>query len=241
MALEELDDLVNSFSEANRAKVRELLAADQSAQAALTNRETVFKAFTTGDLESLPKPAVAAPPAAAPSVDLAALETRLNERFSGLFKAPEFQAAVDARAKELADEAVKAARPQLIGQGAELADTIASIRESHLQEFGERLDSAAFKKYFADNATKFAGDLQSGYDAYVGEKRVQKKIADAVAADRATRATNQVPGSALPESDSVGGAMLRHNMERTGGKVDSAQDADAAARAFSAMRSGWTQ
>lgn len=244
MPIEELDSLLNSFAEADRASVREIIARNPGAQAQLETRETIHRAFTAGDMDSLAAivvpPAVVTPPVVVPpSADLASLDARLNDFRSSLFKAPEFQSAVDARAKELAKAAVDEARASIVGTGMKLSAEISDIRESHFQEFGKRLDNAAFEKYFIDNGSNFDGSLTKAHDAFVGEERVQKRIADGIAEDRKVRATGQVPGTALPESDSVAGHMLKHNIERTGGKVESGPDANAAAIAFEQMRRGW--
>jgi hypothetical protein len=65
------------------------------------------------------------------------------------------------------------------------ADELAVIRETHREEFGEKLDKAAFEKFVLDAqdpTTKRSpyATLTAAYDAMVSQKRIDKKIADGI-------------------------------------------------------------
>lgn len=249
MALEELDELLNSFAEADRPAMREALTRNPNAATLLTTQNTVYKAFVDGDPVRIASAAAAATPPAtvqpppvhtpALGIDLAALDARLDGFKKSMFESPEFNTAVEARAKTIAEAALATARPQLIGQGAELADEIASIRESHRAEFNEPLDSTKFKEFFGANAAQYGNKLSAGYAAFVQQKRTDKQIADGIAAGLAARATNDVPGTSLPASDSPLSGFIDFNVKKNGGTAPTA-DANDAAKAFNAMRVGWT-
>jgi hypothetical protein len=256
----ELDELINSFSESDRETARALLERNASVQSRLASRETVYRAFVDGDPAAVTAaaqqqqaitPAVAAQPisaSAAPSpasITLDQITTLLNERIRGVYSAPEFTSAVESRAQAIATSALAAERASLIGQGAEIADQLYSIRASHSREFGEELDSAAFKTFFQSSGTRYGNQLQPAYDAFVGEKRIAKREADAFARGQAAAATTNVPGSTLtatgPNSSPLS-AFIDHNVRTiTPNATAPSADADKAAQAFSAMRSQWTQ
>lgn len=249
MALEELDELLNSFAEADRASAREMLTRNPSAAALLASQNTVYKAFVDGDPVKLQTAAAAAsvtPAAAAPAavsspamIDLAALDARLSSFKTDMFKSPEFTSAVEERAKQIAEQALNTARPQFIGQGAELADEIASIRESHRAEFNEPLDSAKFKEFFAANGARYGNKLTDCYSGFVQEKRIEARIKKGVDEGLAAQATSNVPGSSLPASDTPLRNFIDFNVKQSGSKTPGA-DADEAAKAFAAMRGNWT-
>jgi hypothetical protein len=248
MAFEELDELLNSFAEADRPAMRDALTRNPNAATLLTSQHTVYKAFVDGDpvrlqsaATSVTPPAVTAPVVSAPAlgIDLAALDARLDGFRKSMFESPEFGTAVETRAKQIAEQALATARPQLIGQGAELADEIASIRENHRAEFNEPLDSAAFKTFFQANAAQYGNKLSAAYAAFVADKRLEKIKADSFAAGQAAAATNNVPGTSLPASDSPLAGFIDYNVKQSGGKAPTA-DANDAAKAFQAMRGNWT-
>lgn len=248
MALEELDELLNSFNESDRAAARDLLTRNGNAAARLTTQETVYRAFVDGDptrlaaaAASATPPAVVQPPTATPpplGIDLAALDARLDGFRKNMFESPEFTTAVEARAKAIADAQIAAAAPGQIGRSAKIADTIASIRENHRAEFGEPLDSTKFEEFFAKEGALYGNDLVKSHAAFVLQKRTDKQIADGIAAGLAAAATNNVPGTSLPASDSPLSGFIDYNTKKNGGTAPSA-DANDAANAFNAMRVGW--
>jgi hypothetical protein len=265
----ELDDILNSFSEADRPAMREMLTRNPAATSTLTSRETVYKAFVDGDPAKIQQaqaeaaaaaaraaasatgtnspatnPNPPASPTSAVSLGLDQINALLNERVKSFTTSPEFQSAVDARAKEIADQQLKAERANIIGAGAEISDTISSIRESHLREFNEPLDSVKFREYYAAEGPKHGNRLQETYDAFVNEKRIEKRIADGVKAGLEAQATAAVPGSAVP---GVGNPMAPNFVDFNVRKIDPnatvtpSADADKAVQAFAQMRGGWTQ
>jgi len=254
--LSELDDLINSFAEGDRQAARDLLTRNQSAQSLLATQHTVYRAFVDGDpariAAAVPPPAAAAPPATVtpPAVTAPATQsvgltldqvsTLLNERLASVYKAPEFLTAVEARAKEIATAALTAERPNLIGQGAEIADQLYSIRSSHSREFSEELDSAKFKEFFMANGAKFANSLTAAYDSFVSEKRIEARIKAGVEAGLAARETSAVPGTSLPGGTSPLSGFIDFNVKKTTPAATLSEDVNKAAQEFSAMRANWT-
>jgi hypothetical protein len=249
MAFEELDELLNSFAEADRPAMRDALTRNPNAATLLTSQHTVYKAFVDGDPVRLasaassvtPPPAVVPPPAATQplGIDLAALDARLAGFQRSMFESPEFGTAVEARAKQIADAAIAAVTPNLIGRGAKIADTIATIRESHRAEFGEPLDSAKFEEFYAKEGPVYGNDLVRSHAAFVSEKRIEARVKKGVDEGLAAAATNNVPGTSLPASDSPLAGFIDYNVKQSGGKAPTA-DANDAAKAFQAMRGNWT-
>jgi hypothetical protein len=260
----ELADLLSSVAEADRPAMREMLTRNPSAASLLTSRETVYKAFVDGDPTKLaaataavsanpnpanpanPNPAANANPAQTNPVSLGLdqINALLTEKVKGVYTSPEFAAAVAVEAEKKAKTLFESERANVIGRSAEISDTITSIRESHLREFSEPLDSAAFKEFYAKEGPKYGNDLQGSYNAYVSEKRTAKKIADGIAAGLAARATADVPGSTVPTTNnSLGPNFVDHNMKviSPAGTAAPSVDADKAAQAFASMRQGWTQ
>lgn len=254
----ELDDLINSFAEADRPAARDLYTRNQAAASLAASQSTVYKAFVDGDPArmaaataaavpaAVAPPVAAAPPAAvappAPvGVTLDQLTTLLNERLASTYTSPAFLTAVEARAKEIADQQITASRPALIGQGAEIADQLYSIRSSHSREFSEELDSAKFKEFFVANGAKFANSLTDAYDSFVGEKRVEARIKRGVEEGLAARETSAVPGSSLPgqSNPSPLSRFVDFNTQITKPAATPTADVDKAAQAFSQMHGGW--
>jgi len=259
-----LDDLLNTFAEADRPAARDLITRNAAAQSHLTSRETVYRAFVDNDPVKLqqaaagaagsqnppvvaaqPNPANPANPPASPlSVSLDQVSALFNEKVKSVYTSPEFTAAVETLAEKKAQAKFEAERANVIGAGAEISDTISSIRENHLREFNEPLDSAKFREYYAAEGPKHGNRLLDTYNAYVSEKRTEKKIADGIAAGLAAQATASVPGSAVPGvGNPLAPNFVDHNMKviSPAGTAAPSADADKAAQAFAQMRQGWTQ
>lgn len=256
----ELGDLLASFAEADRPAIRTLLTNNPSAAAVLTSQKTIYDAFIGGDPVKIASAQAAAeaarvtppaviPPAATPpanqiSLGLDQITTMLNERVNAIYTSPAFTAAVDTLAEKKAKTMFESERANVIGRSAEISDTITSIRESNLREFNEPLDSVAFKTFYAAEGPKFGNDLLKTYDAYVQQRRIDKKIADGVAAGLAAQATGNVPGTSVP---TVNNPMAPNFVEFNSKIVTPAAsaapsaDVDKAAQAFANMRQGWTQ
>jgi hypothetical protein len=257
----ELDDLLNTLAETDRPAMRDLLTRNPNAASVLVSQKTVYDAFVGGDPVKMAAAVAsgtttttpttpttpATPPSASPQsigLGLDQISALLNERIKSVYTSPEFTTAVETLAEKKAQAKFEAERANVIGAGAEISDTISAIRESHLREFGEPLDSAAFKTYYAAEGPKHGNRLQETYDAFVGEKRVEKRIADGVKAGLEAAATSAVPGSAVP---GVGNPMapnfVDYNLKviSPAGTAAPSADVDKAAQAFASMRQGWTQ
>lgn len=260
----ELDDILDSFAETDRPAMREMLTRNPSAASVLTSQKTVYDAFVGGDQAKLAAAAAAAvatpgtvtPPASSTTppasttnpanigLGLDQITALLNERVKGVYSSPEFISAVEALAEKKAQAKFESERANVIGRSAEISDTITVIRETHLREFNEPLDSTAFKTYFAAEGPKYGNDLLGTYNAYVAKKREDKRVADGIAAGLAAAATSAVPGSAVP---GVGNAMAPNFVDFNVKRIDPnatvvpSADADKAAQAFATMQTGWKQ
>ena len=241
----ELDDILNSFSEADRPAMRTLLTNNPTALTQLSSAATVYKAFVDGDTATLSAiaPAATNPPAAQPiSLGLDQINALLSERDKKLWTSPEFTTAVDTMAEKKAKAMFESERANVIGRSAELSDTIASIRETHLREFNEPMDSAAFKTFFQAEGTKYGNDLTGSYNAFVAKKREDKRVADGIAAGLAAAATNNVAGSSVPTTHNpLSPNFVDFNVQRIGTTVTPTVDVDKAAQVFATMQRGWTQ
>jgi len=252
MPIPELDDLFNFVtSSEDRTTLESLLQRNPAAQAALTGRETVYRAMIQGDdaalnqLTQQQRAAAAAATRPTPaSLDLAALDAALSSRVPSMFKSyldtPEAQAVIDARAESRAKALLAASEGQILGRAANLSDEIYSIRRHHSQEFSEELDTPAFTKFMEDNGgpNKF-GSLTKAHDQFVQQKRIDAAIKKGIEEGRAAQQTNEVPGTSLPTAGSPLGAMIRDNAKRTAAPDAGRGDAlDAAARAFRQLQIG---
>lgn len=259
-----LDELLNSFAEADRSVARDLLTRNANAATLLTSQKTVYDAFVGGDPAAMaraaasstnPNPNLVAnsnpanpnpanPNPASLGLTLDQVNALLGEKVKSIYTSPEFLAAVNTRAEEVAKTKFEAERANVIGRSAEISDTITSIRETHLREFGEPLDSAAFKTFYAAEGPKYGNDLLGSYNAFVAKKREDKRVADGIKAGLEAAATSSVPGSAVPGvSNPMAPNFVDFNVKRIdpNATVVPSADADAAAKAFSSMRTGWTQ
>ena len=230
MAFEELDDLLNSFSEADRPAMRAALERNTAAAERLTQRETVYKAFVDGDTNTLAK-VTSGTTTTSPAVDLDALNRSIDDRFGKIFDDPRFNTAVEARAKVLVETIAKETENRAVGRAAYVSDEIYTIRSTHAKEFGEELPRADFEKFVSDNKGKY-GSLAAAHDAFVSEKRIQKRIDAARAEGAAHRETNQVPGTSLPNSGTPAGMFIKSNPMNTTTQAARGDALDNAARAF---------
>lgn len=104
------------------------------------------------------------------------------------------------------------------------ADELAVIRETHREEFGDKLDKAAFEKFVVDAqdpTTKRSpyATLTDAYNAMVSEKRIAKKIADGVTEGvKQKTSASTVPGQTQTTSLSPAQqVMLKAKNESAGG------------------------
>lgn len=162
-------------------------------------------------------PPVVTPPAAAaaPSADNKAimdLLTGINKRLDTVVTADQLP--------KLGADLVNSAVERALKQSNELS----VIRETHREEFGEKLDTDAFEKFVNDNQdatthrNKYA-TLTDAYNGMVGEKRIANKIATGVA-DGIKQKTSaaSVPGQSQTTSLSPAQqVMLKAKNESAGG------------------------
>lgn len=231
--LEELDGLFNDLVEADRATMKAILERNEKAATRLGQRETVYTAFVDGDtikLAALTTPAVTTTPA----VDLDSINRGLDERMGKFFDDPRFDTAVERRAKVLAEQMSKDAENRAVGRAAYVSDEIYTIRSTHAKEFGEELPRADFEKFVTDNQGKY-GSLAAAHDAFVSEKRIQKRVDAARAEGMAARQTNEVPGTSLPSSP-VAQMFIKSNPTVSGVAAGRGDALDAASLAFRELR-----
>lgn len=240
MAIEELDDLLNSFAEADRATVKEILGRNKDAESRLTSQNTVYKAFVDGDTKALAN--ATTPTVTSPTLDLTQLDSHLETWSDRLWTSPKFTEAVETRAKTLAQTMVKEAEDRAVARSAYVSDELYSIRAAHAREFGEEMDSKAFETFVKDNTGKYAS-LTAFHDAMVSEKRIEARVKKGVKEALSAQQTSEVPGTSLPTSPTPLGQLIRHNMERTGAKDDASRGPaiDSAAKAFRELQVGRTQ
>lgn len=72
------------------------------------------------------------------------------------------------------DDATKA-RPEILAASLKLSDDYAEIRETHREEFGERLNRPEFEK-FVEGARGRYPSLKDAHDAFVNEKRIEVRV-----------------------------------------------------------------
>lgn len=236
MAIEELDDLLNTFAEADRPAMRAAIERNQPAMDRLTTQKTVYDAFIGGDADALARATAAKPAVSSPAIDLDALNRDIDTRMGKIFDDPRFATAVETRAKTLAEAAVAAARQNIIGAGAEIADQIYQIRSTHKAEFGVELDRAKFDPFFTENAAKYGHNLKLAYDAFVNEDRINKRVEAARAEGAAHRATTEVPGGSQPGVGTPLRGFMDKNPMNNGGAAARGDAIDAAANAFRTLR-----
>jgi hypothetical protein len=242
MAYEELDQLFNDLADADKTAMKGILERNASAAQRLSQRETVYTAFVDGDVAKLATLTATPPPAASsPAVDLDALNRSLDDRFGKIFEDPRFNTAVEARAKTIAEGLVKAGIETAVGRSVNVADDIFTIRASHREEFGETLDRKPFEDFFVANAAKFGNSLTLAYDAYVADKRTQKKIDAGIAAGLAARNTTDVPGVSQPGASSPAGMFMKANPMNSTTQAARGDALDQAAAAFRSLQAARVQ
>ena len=145
----------------------------------------------TGAGEGKPATPPAAPPAAAFASDANVLSElqKLNSNIDAKFEQFKKDFIPMSRVNEF--------RTEILSSAIKSADDYASVRETHRAEFGEPLDRGLFEKFVTEQRT--AGvqykDMKSAHDAFVSERRVEKKIADGITAGTTQRKSGtEVPG-----------------------------------------------
>lgn len=234
--MDELNDLLALFGD-NKAAALELFSKSPEAQAALVGRETVYRAFSTGDEAELSRLSGGSRqqqqqtgPAGSSFLELAKLDseldTRMTSRFKNFRESDDFRSEVKTTAKAIAEELFKSREAEILSKTIGTADEIYLIRSGHKDEFGKELDRKAFETFIDANPGKY-GSLTSAHDAYVQEERLTaraKKMADDIVAAQQTR---DVPGNSLssgstPLSKMIQGNKLTKAEEGRGPALDSA-------------------
>jgi hypothetical protein len=244
MAFEELDQLFNDMTDADKTAMKGILERNAAAAQRLTQRETVYTAFVDGDtaaLATLTTPKVVPTVTSPASVDLDALNRSLDARFDKIYEDPRFNTAVEARAKTIAEGLVAKGIETAVGRSVNVADDIFTIRASHREEFGEVLDRKPFEDFFVANAAKFGNSLTLAYDAYVADKRTQKKIDAGIAAGLAARNTTDVPGVSQPGASSPAGMFMKANPMNSTTQAARGDALDQAAAAFRSLQAARVQ
>lgn len=254
MAFEELDDLLNGFAEADRQQLKDILGRNADAASQLSSRESVYKAFVDGDTAEITRitggnKTTAATTAATTSttstttsaaLDAAALDARLSDFRTNIFNSPEFSAAVDTRAKTLAETMVKEAENRAVARSAYLSSEIYEIMDSHRTEFGKNLDRAGFEKFVTDHPGMTS--LRAAHDAFVSEERLEARAQKRATEIVAAKQTSDVPGTSLPTATTPLGQMIRANAKAVGaGEGARGTAIDSAVKAFRELQTGRTQ
>jgi len=241
MAFEELDGLFNDLVDADKTAIKGILERNAAAAQRLTQRETVYTAFVDGDTAKLATLTTPTAITTTPAMDMDALNRSLDERFNKVYEDPRFATAVEARAKTIAEDLVKKGIETAVGRSVNVADDIFTIRASHREEFGEVLDRKPFEDFFVANAAKFGNSLTLAYDAYVSDKRTQKKIDDGIKLGLAAQQTREVPGGSQPGAGSPAGMFIKSNPMNSGTQAARGDALDAAAAAFRSLQAARVQ
>lgn len=205
----ELDELYGMVtSEADKTALQQILARNPVAQERAEAQAALFSALATGDNAAIeaantrfaraggaPAPVASSAVAAASATldDLTKMvTTQVAAQFTSQFATKEADirklALEDAR-KEMQQEAAK-----LLTTAAQTSDAIYTVRRSHEKEFGAELDTTKFTEFINTNQGKFA-TLAAAHDAFVGEDRVQRRIAQGIDEYKKTSTSAQVPGT----------------------------------------------
>lgn len=246
--MDELDELVGLFGN-DAGTIRQALANNPAAAAALQSRQTVYNTFVSGDQGGLTAAVTQAQQqqqqrqpqqdtARQAAFDLdsisAELDSRVTSRMKTFTESNDFTNMVNTRAQAIAEDIVKKSTGDIIGRAAKLSDEIYSVRSAHSREFGSELDTKAFEQFLEG---KQFGSISAAHDVFVQEERVNKRIAEGIRTGVQNHTTGQVPGTSLPTSQSPLGAMMRANPANAASESRGA-GLDAAIAAFRATPSG---
>ncbi len=258
MPIKELEDLLGTVTDAaDRAMLETILERNPETQRLTIEQRELYRALVDGDsaaIGRIEQREAAARAAAAARTQTATSATTTQQPSSVAFDLAQLEAAVtrtmmekfrpqletqQSYIEEVATRAAQAVAdklgPQLLAQATNTADSIYSIRSSHQAEFGEPLDTTKFTEYLdaPENKNRYAS-LAAAHDAFVQQRRIDKKIADGVAAGVAARDTTEVPGTTLAGSDSMAARFVAKNA--AAGGTARGEGLDAATKAFRELR-----
>lgn len=172
-------------------------AARKAAAAEATRKAAEAAAAAT------PPPAAAATTAASALTDLAAIEKMFDTKLEALKK--DF----------VPTSALPGYRTEMTAASIKSAHQVMRIEMTHKQEFGEDLDLDALDKY----ATEHPGhkSITEVYDAMVGQKRMEKKIADGIADGlKLKKSGDTVPAQTTSSALSPAQEIIRKAKAETG-------------------------
>lgn len=260
MAIEELDELVNLFDAEDRAAVTQALERSPVARARVQSQQALYKAFVESDSDAaaeLSRQQAASNSGGngtgagmgagtttqnattSPSFDLNQIETLITERLKPVTSRLDADLSED-RLEKVVTKIAEKLTPALLNQATANADALYLIRTSHREEFGKELDRPAFEKFVSEHPGKFA-NWTDAHDAYVQEERINVRIAKGIAEGRLNAASNDVPGSSLPNSHSpltpIGSFIRSNPLNKTANGEARGEQLDAATKAFRALRS----
>lgn len=203
----ELDELYGMVTnEADKTALQQILARNPVAQECAEAQAALFAALATGDNQSIaaaqtrfaaasqPAATTASPAAASATLDelTRMVTSKVTEQFNSQFATKE----ADIRKQALAD-----AKAEMQIEGGKLlaaamsnSDAVYTVRRSHEKEFGTELDTGKFSEFLNANTGKFA-TLAAAHDSFVGEERVQRRIAQGIDEYKKTATSAQVPGT----------------------------------------------
>lgn len=171
-----------------------------------------------------PAAATFSTPTAAPSAsssEISAILAKLNEMNTSL------ASSIDSKLAEFGKNVVTmdklpAYRAEWMAASIKTADNYARIRESHRREFNEDLDTDAFEKFVNEQSAagiRYLDDapdtpnrrtgFQKAHDAYVQDRRVERRIAEGVAERaKAIKSAASVPGQSQTTSTTAAMRVL---------------------------------
>ena len=199
---------------------------------------------TTTEVKTTPAttPVVTAPTVTTPTRDDGPALRRIMEELSSLNKSLDTRFS-DFEKKVVTLDKVPEFRSQILASAIMTADDIMDIKASHKEEFGETFDRNKFNEFLETQkkANVIYPSIRAAYDAMVGEKRVEAKVAKAVAeAKKQMKSSAEVPGSGSSTSAlSPVQTIIREAKKGTGeGKTNAQKAAERLAEAVRARDGG---
>lgn len=141
------------------------------------------------------------------SDQLSGLKTSLDERFKNVVSKDDLP--------KLGEE--------LLGRAIKNAHMVAKIERQHEKEFGEELNLDELNKYLEEQVKsgRTFRNMQEVYDAKMGEKRTEKKIADGIKEGlKQKKSADAVPGQSSPAAGSSAQEAIRKARGEASGNVN---------------------
>lgn len=256
MPIKELEDLLATITDpADRATMETIFERNPDTRQQAIEQRNLYRAFVDGDtqaitdIEQQQREATARAMAAARQTTGTGTSTgssvglTLDQILAETTKLMDtrFKPELEKQSTYIEEVATRAAQkiadqlgPRLLAESIGTADTVYSIRSSHQAEFGEPLDMTKFNEFVDANKGSYSS-LTAAHDAYVQQKRIDKRIAEGVAEGIAAHETTDVPGTTVAGANSMLSRFVSKNSAMGG--AARGEGLDAATKAFRDLRS----